>query len=100
MLLQPAIRHVTAVARENFGLRQISRRSGFIRVTEDEFTRLERGAGAGCRHLATVFNDGLRESITVAEVVVRIDEWRYGRQVERREHFHVPHCAMNLLCSV
>src|SRR4029077_329433 len=89
MLLQPAIGHVAAVARENFGLRQIGGRSGFVRITEDEFTRLELRTGAGGRHLATAFNDGVRESIAIAEVIVRIDEWRYGRQVKRREHFHV-----------
>ena len=89
MLLQPAIGHEAAVARESFGLRQIGGRSSLVRVTEDEFTRLERRAGARGQHLATAFNDGLRESIAIAEVVVRIDEWRYGRQVKRREHVHV-----------
>src|SRR6516165_10528322 len=71
-------------------LRQIGGRSCFVRVTEDEFTRLERRTRAGCGRLATAFNDGLRESIAIAEVVVRIDKWWYGRQVKRREHFHVP----------
>ena len=83
MLLQPAIGHVASVARKSFGLRQIGGRSSFVRVTEDEFTRLERRAGARGRHLATAFNDGLRESIAITEVVVRIDEWRYCRQVKR-----------------
>src|SRR5436190_22928925 len=89
MLLQPAIGHEAAVARESFGLRQIGGRSSFVRVAEDEFTRLARRAVARGRHLATVFNDGLRESIAIAEVVVGIDEWRYGVQVKRREYLAV-----------
>src|SRR6476620_7641152 len=89
MLLQPPIGHVATVARYNFGLRQIGGQSGFVWVTEDEFARLERRAGAGCWHLATAFNDGLRESIAIAEVVVRIDEWGHGGQVKGRENFHV-----------
>src|SRR6185437_15120454 len=88
VLLQAAIGHVTAVARESFGLREVGGRPSFVRVTEDEFTRFQWRAGARSRILATAFNDRLRESIAIAEMVVRIDEWRYGREVKRREHFN------------
>src|SRR5262249_62066892 len=78
MRLQPPIGHVTAVAGQNFGLRQIDGRSEFVRITENEFARLERRVGAGRRHFASAFNDRLREPVTIAEVVVCIDEWWHG----------------------
>ena len=88
MLLQAAIGHVAAVAGKNFGLRQIGGRSVFVRVAEDEFTRLERRAGAGRRHLAGALDDRLREPVAIAEVVVCIVERRRRLQVQRREHLN------------
>src|SRR6478672_4707991 len=88
MLLQAAIGHVAAVAGKNFWLRQIGGRSVFVRVTEDEFTRLERRAGARRRHFASTLDDRLREPVAVAEMVVRVVERRRRLQVQRREHLH------------
>ena len=50
-------------------MRQIGRRSPFVGVTKDEFARLKRRAGAGCRDLATAFYDRLRESIEADTIV-------------------------------
>ena len=48
----------------------------------------ERRAGAGRRHLASAFDDRLRESIAITEVIVRIDEWGHGLQIKGRQHFN------------
>ena len=69
-------------------MRQIGGRSRLVRVPKDEFARLERRAGAGCRRLARAFNDRLRKPVAVAEVIVRIVERRRRLQIQRREHFH------------
>ena len=88
MLLQAAIGHVAAVAGKNFWLRQIGGRSVFVRISENEFARLERRTGPGRGHFAGAFDDRLREPVAVAEVVVCVVErWR-RLQVQRREHLH------------
>ena len=43
-LLEAAIGHIAAVAGKNFWLRQIGRRSVFVRVPEDELARLQGAA--------------------------------------------------------
>ena len=65
------------------------RGASFVRVTQNEFARLERRTRPGCRQFPAAFNDRLRQSIAIAKVVVRIDEWRHGLQVKRRQHFHI-----------
>ena len=52
MLLETAIGHIAAVTGKNFWLRQIGRRSVFVRVPEDEFARLERRTRTGRRRIA------------------------------------------------
>ena len=88
MLLQATISHVAAIAGQNFRFWHISGRPLFIRVTEDEFARLERPPGAGCRHLSGAFYDRLGEPIAVAKVVVGIVERRCRLQVQRGEDLH------------
>src|SRR5437762_3604512 len=88
MLLQAAIGHVASVAGKNLGFGKIGREAVFVRVAEDEFSRLERGTGPWRRLFACPFNDRLREPIAVPEVVVRMAKRRRRLQVQRREHFH------------
>jgi len=77
MLLQSAICHVAAIAGQNFGLRQIGGRSEFVRVAKDEFARLQRRASTGRGRLPGSFNDRLLNPVTVAKMVVRVNERRH-----------------------
>ena len=47
MLRKPAVGHVAAVPRENFGLRALGYDAVFVGIAKDEFARLQRIAGAG-----------------------------------------------------
>ena len=62
--------------------------AGFVGVAQEEFARLQRRARTGRRNFARTLNRGLRQSVTVAEVVVRMIERRCRLQIERRERFH------------
>ena len=59
----------------------------FVRIAEDELTRLERRAGTGRRLVAAPFDHRLRQPIAIAEVIVGVIKWRRRVQVQRREHF-------------
>ena len=72
MLRKPAVGHVAAVPRENFGLRAIGYDTVFVRVAKDELARLQRIAGAGRRLLAGPLDDRLRQTVAVAKMIVRI----------------------------
>ena len=82
---KPAVGHVAAVARENFGLRAVGYDAVFVRVAKDELARLQRIAGARRRLLARSLDDRLRETVAVAEMIVSIVKRRNGLKVEHRE---------------
>ena len=87
VLLQPAIRQVAAVTGQDLGLRQAGGETAFVGVAEEELPWLERRARAGCRYFPHFLDHRLRQSIAVAEVVVRMIQ-RGGRlQVQDREGF-------------
>src|SRR5579863_1774986 len=87
MLRKPAVGHVAAVPRENFGLRAVGYDPVFVGVAKDELARLQRIAGAGRGLLARSFNDRLRETVPVAEMIVSIAKRRNRLEVERGEDF-------------
>ena len=85
MLRKSAVGHVAAVARESFGLRVIGYDTVFVRIAEDELTRLQRIPGAGCRLLARPLDHRLRKTVAVAKMIVSIVKRRNGLKVEHRE---------------
>ena len=72
MLRQPAIGHVAAVPRENFGLRAVGRDAIFVRVAKDELAGLQGIAGAGRRLFAIPLDGRLRQSVPVAKMIVSV----------------------------
>src|SRR5262249_91510 len=88
VLLEPPIGHEAAIAGEDLRLRERRTGSGFVRVGEGEFARLEWGTRARRRLISRSLDDRLREPVAVAKVIVRvIERWRRF-EVETREHFH------------
>jgi hypothetical protein len=79
---------VTAVVRENFGLRQIGRRPVLVRIAKDELARLQWCAGTWRRLFARAVDDRLRQPIAVTKVVVRVVEWWSRLDVQRRKRLH------------
>lgn len=60
----------------------------FVRVAEEELTRIERCARAGRRHLARTLDDRLRQTVSVAKVFMGILVRRSCLQVQVREDLH------------
>jgi hypothetical protein len=85
VLLQPAVSQEAPVAREDLGLREELLGSVLVGIAEDELAGLERRAGTGRGHVATSFDDRLRQPVAPPEVVVRVVEGRCRLQIERRE---------------
>ena len=85
MLREPAIGHIAAVARENFRLRAVRRDAVFVRVAQDELTRLQGIPGAGRGLLARPLNDRLRQTVPVTEMIMGVIKRRNGVKVEHGE---------------
>ena len=85
MLRKSAVGHITAVARESFGLRAIGYDTVFVGITNDELARLQRIAGAWRRLLARPLDHRLRQTVPVAKMIVSIVKRRNGLKVEHRE---------------
>ena len=72
MLLQSAIGHEGAISGESFWLRQRHHLAALILMSKNEFTRLDRCAGAGRRLYSASFYLGFREPIAITEMFVRV----------------------------
>src|SRR5438876_955893 len=82
MLLQSAIGHEGAISGENFWLRQRHHLATLILMSENEFPRLDRRAGAGRRLYSASFDLGFREPISIAEMLVRVVKRRNAVKVQ------------------
>jgi hypothetical protein len=82
MLLHTKVGDVTAVAGENFGLRQADGRAFFVGIAKKKFAGFDGRAGAGSWFLAHTFDAELRETVTIAEVLVCVGEGRDGFEIQ------------------
>jgi hypothetical protein len=97
MFLQPAIRHVAAIAGKYVRLRTIGGHSILVWIAEDEFARLQRRARAGRRLLATAFDDRLRKSVPIPKMVVCMVERRTRIEIKQGQDFDARACRHQLL---
>ena len=65
------------------------RDAALVRVTEKKLASLEGGAGAGGGHVPDPLDGRRGQSVSVAEVFVRVPQRRDRLQVQRREGGHV-----------
>ena len=82
MLLEPAVGHVAAVPRENFGLRALGYDAVFVGIAKDELPWLQRLAGSWRRFGVVSLDRRLRQPVTVAEMFMRVSERRNGMKIE------------------
>jgi hypothetical protein len=83
VFLKPHIGDIAAVARKNLRLRQPGRRSIFIRIAEKKFSCTNRRTRAGRWLTIYSLDVGLRQTIAIPEVLMRIGKRRNGFQIER-----------------
>ena len=88
MLLQAQIGDVAAVARNDLRLRQSGREVELIGITEEKFARLDERARSRRRVVAAAFDRRLRQTVAIAEMLVRVIEGRNGCEIEARQHGH------------
>src|SRR5262245_57216644 len=86
MLLHPEVGEIADIAGEDLGLAERGRLTGLVGEAEEELAGLEGRARAGRGLDAGALDHGLRQSVAVAEMLVRVLE-RWGRlQVQARDH--------------
>src|SRR5262245_39642411 len=86
VLLQSAVREIASVPRQDLGLRQ-RHVAVFVRIPEEELSRLERSSGARGWRDPRSLDFRLRHAIAISEVIVGVIERRRRLEIKRRQRF-------------
>ena len=89
VLLESPVGQETAVPGKDLGLRQSGRDAALVRVTKKKLAGLEGRAGARGGHVPDSLDGRRGQSVSIAEVFVRVPQRRDRLQVQSREGGHV-----------
>src|SRR5205807_2729514 len=89
VLLKSPVGQKTAVPGKDVGLRQSGRDAALVGVTKKKLAGLERGAGARGGHVPDSLDGRRGQSVSIAEVFVRVPQRRDRLQVQSGGGGHV-----------